>query len=71
MGSKIILITIQTFTENTITVCADNDDKIQRLFFFFVCSLNLKQSSWERKEGKKRNTQRHDVPGKQDTNEVE
>lgn len=31
MGSKII--TIQTFTENTITVCADNDDKIQRLFF--------------------------------------
>lgn len=67
MGSKII--TIQTFTENTITVCADNDDKIQRLFF--VCSLNLKQSSWERKEGKKRNTQRHDVPGKQDTNEVE
>lgn len=35
MGSKIILITIQTFTENTITVCADNDDKIQRLFFFF------------------------------------
>lgn len=53
MGGKSILITMQTFTENTITVCADNDDKIQRLFFF-VCSLNLKQTSWERKEGKKK-----------------
>lgn len=57
MGSKSILITIQTFTENTITVCADNDDKIQRLFF--VCSLNLKQTSWERKEGKKKKKKKH------------
>lgn len=42
MGGKSILITMQTFTENTITVCADNDDKIQRLFF--VCLFSKSEA---------------------------
>lgn len=56
MGSKIILITIQTFTENTITVCADNDDKIQRLFF---CLFSKSEAVILGEKGRQKKKKKH------------
>lgn len=57
MGSKGILITIQTFTENTITVCADNDDKIQRLF---LCLFSKSEADILGEKGRQKNkTKKH------------